>query len=64
VPAATLTGPLTVYTNVEPEGFDNDPVPMPLFSINLVAAETSKLDGKTIRIVFIVPVVAGFQCKP
>jgi hypothetical protein len=57
VPAGTLTGLLTVYIKVVGFGADNEPEPMPLFSINLVAIETSKPDGKDISIVFIVPVV-------
>lgn len=48
VPAGTLTGLLTVYINVLLDGAANEPEPMPLLSISLVAAETSKPDGKDI----------------
>jgi hypothetical protein len=57
VPAGILTALLTVYVKVELDVADNQPEPMPVLSI-LLAAETSKPDGKVILIVFIVPVVA------
>lgn len=57
VPAGILTALYTVYVKVELDGADNQPEPMPVLSI-LLAAETSKPDGKVILIVFIVPVVA------
>jgi hypothetical protein len=45
VPAGTLTGLLSVDINVELDGADNEPEPMPLLSISQVAAETTKPDG-------------------
>jgi len=58
VPAATITGLLTVYIKVELEEADNKPWPIPLLTNRTVELETSKPDGKVIRIVFINPVVA------
>src|SRR5206468_805647 len=58
IPTSTLTGLLTVYTSFWPDGLDNEPEPIPLFSIILVANVRIKLDGKFISMVFIVPVVA------
>jgi hypothetical protein len=57
VPEEMLTGLLTVYFKIEPDT-DSVPLPIPIFSISLVAEAILKSLPKFISTVFIVPVVA------